>query len=80
MPMGWCILYQLKSKQIIASGALRKRKLVVLRGEVEMLAPKWTLQTGGKVAEPTCVKMAKLVRSLATHDSEVKKVVRKRYN
>ena len=42
--------------------------------------PKWTLWSGGKVAEPTCIKMAKLMRSLATHDSEVKKVVRKRYN
>jgi len=32
------------------------------------------------VAMPTCIKMDKLMRSLAVHDSEVRKVVRKRYD
>ena len=68
------------TRKQIASGELRKRKLVVLRSEVEMFAPNWTLQTGGKVAEPTCIKLAKLMRSLAIRDSKVKKVVRARYD
>ena len=53
------------SQKQIATGALRKHKLVVLRSEVEILAPKWTLQTGGKVAEPTCIKLANPTRSIA---------------
>ena len=62
----------------IASGALRKRKLVVLRSEVEIFAPKWTLQTSDKVAEPTCIKLARVMRSIASRDSKVAKVVRAR--
>ena len=74
------MVYLAPSKSQIESGELLKRRLMVLRSEVEILAPKWTLWTGGKVAEPTCVKMAQLMRSLAKDDSEVKKVVRERYN
>jgi hypothetical protein len=67
------------SQKQIASGALRKRERVILRSEVEILAPKWVLQTGGKVTEPTCVKVAKHMRSMANGDSNVAKVVRARY-
>ena len=72
--------YLAPSKKQIESGELPKRRLFVLRSEVGILAPKWTLLSGGKVAAPTCVKSAKLMRSLAVHDSEVRKVVRKRYD
>ena len=65
------MVYLAPSKKQIESGELLKRRLVVLRSEVDILAPKWTLQTGGKVAEPTCIKMAKLMRSLAV-DSNAK--------
>ena len=74
------MVYLAPSKKQIESGELLKRRLVVLRSEVDILAPKWTLWSNGKVAEPTCIKMAKLMRSLAMHDSEVRKVVRKRYD
>ena len=40
-------VYNKPSQKQIASGALRKRERVILRSEVEILAPKWTLQTGG---------------------------------
>ena len=50
------MVYLAPSQKQIASGALQKRKRVILRSEVELLAPKWTLQTGGKVAEPICIK------------------------
>ena len=64
------MVYLAPTQKQIASGSLRKRKLVVLRSEVGiLLAPKWTLQTGGKVAE----------RSLTSRDSTVAKVVRARY-
>ena len=72
------VVYLAPTRKQIASGELRKRKKVVLRSEVEMLAPKWTLQTAGKVAEPTCIKLAKLICSLAVRDSKVRKVVRAR--
>ena len=65
------MVYLAPTQKQIASGALRKRKLVVLRSEVGLFAPKWTLQTGGKVAEPTCIKLAKLMRSMANRDSKV---------
>ena len=68
------------SKKQFESGELLKRRLLVLRSEVGILAPKWTLWTGGKAAAPTCIKLEKLMRSLAVHDSEVRKVVRKRYD
>ena len=74
------MVYLAPSKKQIESGELLKRRLVVLRSEVGILAPKWTLWSMGKVAEPTCIKMAKLMRSLAMHDSEVRKMVRKRYD
>ena len=73
------MVYLAPTQKQIASDALRKRKLVILRSEVEILAPKWTLQIGGKVAEPTCIKLATLMRSLASRDSKVAKVVRARY-
>ena len=74
------MVYLAPSKKQIESGELLKRRLVVLRSEVDILAPKWTLWSDGKVAMPTCIKMDKLMRSLAVHDSEVRKVVRKRYD
>ena len=74
------MVYLAPSRKQIKSGELFKRRLVVSRSEVGILAPKWALWSGGKVAEPTCVKMAKLMRSLAVHDSKVRKVVRKRYD
>ena len=74
------MVYLAPTRKQIESGELLKRKLVVLRSEVEILAPNWTLQTGGKVAEPTCIQLAKLMRSLAIRDSKVKKVVRARYD
>lgn len=73
-------VYLKPSQRQIASGALRKRERVILRSEVEILAPKWTLQTGGKVAEPTCIKVAKYMRSMANGNSNVAKVVRARYD
>ena len=73
------MVYLAPSRNQIESGELFKRRLVVSRSEVDILAPKWVLWSGGKVAEPTCVKMANLMRSLAVHDSKVRKVVRKRY-
>ena len=72
------MVYLAPNLKQIESGELLKRKPVVFRSEVEILAPKWTLQTGGKVAEPTCIKLAKLMRSLAVQDSKVRKIVRAR--
>ena len=74
------MVYLAPSKKQIESGELLKRRLSILRGEVGILSPKWTLWSGGKVAAPTCVKLAKLMRLLAVHDSRVRKVVRKRYD
>ena len=74
------MVYLAPSRKQIESGELSKRRLVVARSEVDILAPKWTLWSGGKVAGPTCVKMAKLMRSLAVYGSKVRKVVRKRYD
>ena len=74
------MVYLAPSKKQIESGELLKRKMPILRSEVDILAPKWTLWSGGKVAAPTCAKLAKLMRSLAVHDSRVRKVVRKRYD
>ena len=74
------MVYLAPSKKQIESGELLKRRLVVLRNEVDILAPKWTLWSSGKVAAPTCVKLAKLMRSLVVHESKVRKVARKRYD
>ena len=74
------MVYLAPSKKQIESGELLKRRMSILRSEVDILAPKWTLWSGGKVAAPTCAKLAKLMRSLAVHDSRVRKVVRKRYD
>ena len=74
------MVYLEPCKKQIESDELPKRRLVVLRSELDILAPKWVLWSGGKVAGPTCVRMAKSMRSLAMHDSKVKKVVRERYD
>ena len=74
------MVYLKPSRVQIATGVLVKRSMVILRSEVIILAPKWTLWTSGKVAEPTCIKLEKLMRSMAMHDKDVRKVVRARYD
>ena len=64
----------------IAGDVLVKRSMLILRNEVVILAPKWTLWPNGKVAEPTCIKLEKLMRSMASNDRDVRKVVRARYD
>ena len=74
------MVYLAPSRKQIESGELLKRSMVILRSEVGILAQKWTLQTGGKVGEPTCIKLEKLMRSMAAKDRDVRKVVRARYD
>ena len=64
------MVYLAPSKKQIESGELLKHKMPILRSEVGILAPRWTLWSGDKVAAPTCAKLAKLMRSLAVHDAQ----------
>ena len=68
------------TRQHVAAGHLFKRAPVVSREEVEIIVPRWTLMTGGKVPPAACAAAEMWLRKVAKKDAEVADVVRRRYD
>jgi hypothetical protein len=63
----------------IASGRIEKREAKVARQDIEIVVPRWTLQTDGKVPGPACAKAEKKLRAEAARDADARRVIEERY-
>ena len=63
----------------IASGRIEKREAKIARHNIEIVVPRWTLQTDGKVPGPACAKAEKKLRAEADRDANARRVINERY-
>ena len=66
-------------KQAATTVQFLSREAKVARQDIEIVVPRWTLQTDGKVPGPTCVKAEKKLRAEAARDADARRVIEERY-